>query len=439
LPNEILSLREVLENIRFSAFKTSAYPVIIRIYANCENTQLKQASELLADILGKDNVLAFNYDITEEEIKILGPPEDYKNKFILMCDKLRFFPKQILKPEEDLDIGDDIDNQSESKIMNMPVSVSLANPLQNKLNERQSAIMPSSNVILNQLNVSEKKKRRQEMNEDFTKKIYLVGGRKLILNKFRYPWEVSEAQFEDLKNINLFNKKGWRIYNSQNLCYVKQSLLKFPTEPIQSLAEIIDESVVNINELWEVGMQMVGVFRGFHSKQSAANKKFFREFDGARCGYVMKKEVKDKKMLIEKKKPTSLFVISFNLLSINQIPQEKIFSSESNFTLLINIKGDPSDEHQQFETKFTSDGYKYVFKLPENDAEFMKTFKLRYPEEASMNIYLLLDGIECCKCMFLIKGIKEGYRVIPLCSTELKKYAFSSILGYFRCSKEEIH
>ena len=201
------------------------------------------------------------------------------------------------------------------------------------------------------------------MYEDFQNLIYLFCGRKININKFRYPWEVTETSYQDFKSIleKIPNKKELEAYNRQHLMYVKQPM---KLKEVVILEQLEDEGFTDPSELWSMGVQMVGIFRSIRTKARILNNEFFKQRGGKKSGYALRKEIVDDEVAASGKKITTLDVIKFNLLSLNQIPRLDDFNAESNFTLTIDLRGVKRDE-KHYEYSFKSDGYKYLF--PQSD------------------------------------------------------------------------
>lgn len=121
-----------------------------------------------------------------------------------MSERPRFTPQK--EEEKELNIEDDTEPVSRMLIKKkieplLPPSAMVSNSkclvCDNASNEDDKPFLPGANRLKKRL-----------LNNDFVNKIFLICGKKVGLNKFRYPWEVSESTLMEFKQkIEEFPKK----------------------------------------------------------------------------------------------------------------------------------------------------------------------------------------------------------------------------------------
>lgn len=412
----------------------SMYPVILHIFVHCGRAQLKQATDLILEILGEESIAKFLTNITEEEIKNLESPENLQLKYIIMCERSRFTPKKVVLPDEDLTVNEKVDSFARIAIKRGASCIFPITLCKSAKSEKSSGYLFGKEEK-KQGNQISRKLKKQTMYEEFVKLIYLICGKKADINKFRYPWEVSECSYKEFKaSLNkLKNKSEMEIYNRPHFMYVRQPIK--PKE-VMVVSQIEAEGFDDPSELWNAGVQMVGIFHSYRSKARILNNEFFKQRGGRMCGYALRKEIINVEVATSGKKVASLLAIRLNLLSLNQVPQVTKIKANSTFVLKLELRGVSRDE-KHYEYKFTSDGYRYLFPQKEKENEYMCEFKIAYPDDALFYISILLEGAQICQSTFPANIIKDGYRVIPLYTEDYKRYAFSSIFAFINSTTED--
>ena len=320
-----MPLKDVLEEIKNSAFKISHYPVILHIFVFCGEHQLKEATELIRNILEEKNIAKFSSNITEEDLKELDSPEALRLKYIIMCERPRFTPKKIEIPDEELNVEDDTESLTSAMID--PDQYSLLPPTMKRTLIPDMRLTPKKRQE-SPFNHQSNTAKNKPTYDRFINMIYLICGKKINYKKFRYPWEVTETTYSNLmdhlkvKN----NKKDLEIHNKHHLTYIKQPL---KLKEVIYMDQLQKDCFEDPAELWNLGIQMVGIFQSVRSKQKVLNTEFFRQRGGKKFGYVLRKEIADYMATDEEKKTGTLHIISIKILSVNQIPQVEEFKAET--------------------------------------------------------------------------------------------------------------
>jgi hypothetical protein len=435
ITQKFLPLKDVLDEIKASAFVNSKYPVILHLLMHCAKSNCKNATDLILNTLGPENILMLDTNITENDIKALDSPENLKGKFIIMSKRKRFIPQTTDLDSDDLRFEDNIEYVSHyMKQSAYPSKTTRNYDAKTALAKKRSSDdltfpsqIPKASLLV-----------KRNVDPKFANYIFMICRRQAGIDNFQYPWEVAENSCKKIlrKYEKSPDENAWRTYLLKNMIHSRQILnIK---EPFNHLT-YTNEGILDPAQLWNLGIQMVGIFRGIKTKYTIKNDLFFENAGGKYCGYAKKKEAKEVIMpassteVIEFTKPAT---IKFNLLSVNQIPQVKKYNSESKFKITFDLKGAEIDE-KHYEFDFVSDGYRYLFPKPLDENVFMCEFKLVYPERDFVLFALYHEDQQICQYGFTAKSVRLGYRIIPFYSLENTRYAFSSLLGYFVSSFED--
>jgi len=396
------------------------------------------------NILGAENILTLPETIYESEVKDLPSPDSLKEKYILKSLRPLLIPTK--NPDDDavlediveggiLDIFavDDPEFQKPPPVKKMSdKAVSYILPKEEeskKLDEAKNDQKPSENKIESkseQKVETEQKIEKIMLAEKLVNAVYLICGVKFELGKTRYPWELTSVSSKRYNEIMNKDNEKFLKYTSKNLLCVNPSFTT--NSELKSSHDVIQ---INPYDMWKNGIQLAGIFRTLKNDYCAINDALFYQ-GGAQTGYILKHQ----RILYEninslkaaEFKPSKTRKIKIQFISVNQIPLEQEFMNDTNFTIQMNIKGDPTDVKTN-EIKFQSNGFKYIFDNPDEPA--IMNFTISYPLEAVFLVSLLCEGKIICKAAFPAISMRQGYRTIQLCDQNYAPYAFSCILAKF--------
>ncbi|MDR3549132.1 MAG: phosphatidylinositol-specific phospholipase C domain-containing protein [Candidatus Pacebacteria bacterium] len=440
-PEKFIELADVLTEIKRSAFVASKFPVILHADVHCRAPAQEKAIEVVKQILGPDNIFQLPDSMTEEEVRDLLSPEQLREKFMLKCIRPRFLPKRVGAVEDELALDDNKPSSTVISQLQKKGEDYLFSPIMKKHgpsvgNEPTKPVAPPEED--KDKAPSERKMKKLLLSAKLIKAIYFTAGMKLDLEKFRYPWEVASISGNKLGAFMEINKDRdkWLTYCTKHLACVTPSL-KFAGLGTESVS-VASCNMTDPMKLWQLGTQMVGVFRALKDDAKAVNDAIFSQ-GGCNTGYVLKHS----RLILEKQLlsgvvslPTLHRRVKITLLSVNQVPREFEFGAESSLALEIALVGAPSDAKKAV-FSFQTDGYRYEFDKSD-ESSCTAEFSMAYPLEAVFVLTLTCDGKPLCKSAFPAAMTRHGYRVVPLCDLKYKRYAFSCVFGRFEIEDEHV-
>ena len=425
-----IHVKDILSELRKSAFVNSPYPVILSI----ENHLDKKHQTILANLFKE--ILVDLYIFPDEDLpKYLPNLSDLKYKFIIKCsgpripeEKLTVIPqrRKVMNSENsvpkyhiirglsiDLNGFDDNLRMTEEEI-------------ENYKNDFNNSKFKSSNIN----NMDDDINDDEEIDEVEKVEEKLVKIRGLFGTKFKfefleksqkyYPWEFVTVKSKKInKFLESFDKR------TKITQFTSNSLMKIYPQSFNS-------SNYNIVQCWAAGIQVAALnIQATHDDYTLFDKVFFKQ--NKNLGYVEKpKKLKIDSLEIEKyDKPHFILEVSikiiFALSKIIQFTGMKIKKNEF-MTMSVYVLGTNADKQSNMEYKFELiDGFIFTkikdnrtmrFNIYESDVGGL-IFKIKYN-----NVLVARSCIPFCI-------MKEGYRRIPIYSNNCAEFKSTCIIGLF--------
>ena len=424
-----IHVKDILTELRKSAFINSPYPVILSI----ENHLDKKHQTILANLFKE--ILVDLYIFPDDDLpKYLPNLSDLKYKFIIKCSGPRI-------PEEKLTVipqrRKEINTENTVPKFHMIRALSVAlNTFdeQMKLTEEEiktyktdfnNSKFKSSNIN----NMDDENNDDEEIDEVEKVEETLVKVRGLFGTKFKfeileksqyYPWEFVTLKSKKInKFLESFDKRTKIIQFTSN------SLMKIYPQNFNS-------SNYNIVQCWAAGIQVAALnIQATHDDFTLFDKVFFKQ--NKNLGYVEKpKKFQINNLKIERyDKPHFILEVSikiiFALSKIIQFTGMKIKKNEF-MTMSVYVLGINAEKQNNIEYKFELiDGFIFTkikdnrimrFNIYESDVGGL-IFKIKYN-----NVLVARSCIPFCI-------MKEGYRRIPIYSNNCAEFKSTCIIGLF--------
>ncbi len=424
-----IHVKDILTELRKSAFINSPYPVILSI----ENHLDKKHQTILANLFKE--ILVDLYIFPDDDLpKYLPNLSDLKYKFIIKCSGPRI-PEEKLTviPQRRKEINTENTVPKFHMIRGLSVALNTFDE-QMKLTEEEietyktdfiNSKFKSSNIN----NMDDENNDDEEIDEVEKVEETLVKVRGLFGTKFKfeileksqyYPWEFVTLKSKKInKFLESFDKRTKIIQFTSN------SLMKIYPQNFNS-------SNYNIVQCWAAGIQVAALnIQATHDDFTLFDKVFFKQ--NKNLGYVEKpKKFQINNLKIERyDKPHFILEVSikiiFALSKIIQFTGMKIKKNEF-MTMSVYVLGINAEKQNNIEYKFELiDGFIFTkikdnrimrFNIYESDVGGL-IFKIKYN-----NVLVARSCIPFCI-------MKEGYRRIPIYSNNCAEFKSTCIIGLF--------
>ena len=426
-----IHIKDILTELRKSAFVNSPYPVILSI----ENHLDKKHQTILANLFKE--ILVDLYIFPDEDLpKYLPNLSDLKYKFIIKCsgpripqEKLTYIPQRRMEKNTDnviqkyhiirgLSIGFN-SFQDEMRLTEKDMENYKSNFNNNNTKLKSSNI----NNMDDEINDDEEIDEVEKVEENLVKVRGLFGTKfkfEILEKSQYYPWEFVTLKSKKIhKFLESFDKR------TKITQFTSNSLMKIYPQSFNS-------SNYNIVQCWAAGIQVAALnIQATDDDYTLFDKVFFKQ--NKNLGYVEKpKKFHIESLKIEKyDKPHFILEVSikiiFALSKIIQFTGMKIKKNEF-MTMSVYVLGTNADKQSNMEYKFELiDGFIFT-KIKDNR---IMRFNIYESDVGGLMFKIKYNNVLVARACIPFCIMKEGYRRIPIYSNNCAEFKSTCIIGLF--------
>ena len=430
-----LNVKDILIELKKSAFINSPYPVILSIENHLDKKHQKILANLFVEIL--QDLYIFPMDNIPEFLPNLS---DLKYKFIIKCSGPRILKENIKEIPKRKKVTL-LEKQLKKYLLLRTIEIPISDPEANK-NENKNLSNNEMENIKKDIKVYNKKNSKKEIekedddeeedkNEDDENKLgeKLINIRGLFGTKFKYdkidepgyfPWEFVTVKSTKIKKyLNSFEKR--------------EKIIKFTSNSLMKIyPQSFDSSNYNIIECWSLGIQVSALnIQAIEDDFTLFDIVFFKQ--NKNFGYVRKpKKLLFDNLKIEKyEKPYFTLQVDikivFALSKIIQFTGMKL-EKDKNMTMSIYVLGTESDIKNNIKYKFELiDGFIFT-KIKNNQ---IMLFNIYEPDLGGLFFKIKYDKVLFARACIPFTLMREGYRKIPIYTNHCVEFKSSCMIGFF--------
>ena len=428
-----LNVKDILIELKKSAFINSPYPVILSIENHLDKKHQKILANLFVEIL--QDLYIFPMDNIPEFLPNLS---DLKYKFIIKCSGPRILKKDMnIIPKRKKEIS------LENKIQKMGIIRGLSIALNNDDMKKNEIFISNDEMekLKKEIKLYKNNLKKQieneiddddddDKNEDDEKiEKQLINIRGLFGAKFKYeqienpgysPWEFVTVKSTKIKKyLNSFEKR--------------EKIIKFTSNSLMKIyPQSFDSSNYNIIECWSLGIQVSALnIQATEDDYTLFDIVFFKQNNNV--GYVKK----PKKLLFDhlsfEKYEKPYFILEVNIIIIFALSKIIQYSdmkleNDKKMTMSVYVLGVESDIKNNIKYKFELiDGF--IFTKIKNN-EIMR-FNIYEPDIGGLIFKIKYNKELFARACIPFNLLKEGYRKIPIYTNNCVEFKSSCLIAFF--------